>query len=323
MTSTFSPITAPVLVLVGPTAIGKTALSLHIAEQHQCEIVSMDSMQVYRYMDIGTAKASREERRRVTHHLIDIADPDEQYDAARFVRDAINAIADIHSRDRIPLITGGTGLYLSSLINGIFDIIKVSNHIRTHLRHRLEQEGRAVLHRELMAVDRASGERIHCNDTQRLLRGLEIYHATGIPWSEHARRQRQTGTAPCFSRLLLLGLTCGRELLYDRIKQRSIGMMSDAFIQEVEWLLAHGYGADLPAMQAIGYRHMLAFLAGACDRETATSTLIRDTRRYAKRQMTWFRNQQQVAWHQIGRPEPVLAAIDRFIRARNTDVPAV
>ncbi|MCL2790331.1 MAG: tRNA (adenosine(37)-N6)-dimethylallyltransferase MiaA [Desulfobulbus sp.] len=317
MISAATAITAPVLALVGPTAIGKTALSLRIAEQYKCEIISMDSMQVYRYMDIGTAKASLEERKRIAHYLIDIVDPDEQYDAAQFAQDARDAIAAIHARGHIPLLTGGTGLYLSSLINGMFDVVKVSDQVRTLLRHRLEQEGRMALHRELMTVDRESGERIHCNDTQRLLRGLEIYHATGIPWSEHVRQQRRHATVSNFSRLLLLGLTCERETLYERIKQRSVSMMCDKFAQETEWLLTQGYRSDLPAMQAIGYRHMLALLAGANDRETVLTALIRDTRRYAKRQMTWFRNQQQVAWHQVSQPETVFATVDRFLEAEN------
>ncbi|MCL2457867.1 MAG: tRNA (adenosine(37)-N6)-dimethylallyltransferase MiaA [Desulfobulbus sp.] len=306
-------ITAPVLALVGPTAIGKTALSLRIATRFRCEIISMDSMQVYRYMDIGTAKASKEEQLLVPHHLIDRVDPDEQYDAARFVKDALATIAGIHDRGHIPLLTGGTGLYLSALVNGMFDIVKVPDHIRTHLRQRLDQEGREALHRELMTIDQESSERIHCNDTQRLLRGLEIFQATGIPWSQHVRRQQQHQVAPSFFRLLLVGLTCEREMLYDRIQQRSISMMRDEFAQEVEWLLAKGYQAKLPSMQSIGYRHMLAYLAGACDRQTALASLIRDTRRYAKRQLTWFRNQQQVAWHQIDQPDTIIAALDRFL----------
>jgi len=313
MGAPLAAITAPVLALVGPTAIGKTALSLKVATRFRCEIISVDSMQVYRYMDIGTAKASREEQRLVPHHLIDMVDPDEQYDAARFVIDALAAIAKIHAHGRIPLITGGTGLYLSVLINGMFDIFKVPDNIRTNLRQRLDQEGREVLHRELMAMDRESGERIHCNDTQRLLRGLEIFHATGIPWSQHLRRQQQHRTASSFPRLFLVGLNCEREMLYDRIQQRSIKIMRDEFAQEVEELLAKGYQSELPSMQSIGYRHMVACLAGTCDHQTALSTLIRDTRRYAKRQITWFRNQEQVAWHQVDQPDMVLAAFDRFL----------
>jgi len=310
------PVTAPVLVLIGPTAIGKTALSLRIAEAFHCEIVSMDSMQVYRSMDIGTAKASREERQRVAHHLIDIVDPDERYDAARFVRDALDAITSIQSRGKIPLLTGGTGLYLSSLINGLFDTVEVSDETRDRLRHRLLHEGREALHRELTAVDRESSQRIHPNDTQRLLRGLEIYYATGVPWSEHLCHQKEIRDVPRFSQILLLGLTCERELLYDRIKKRSIDMMRDEFAQEVQGLLDKGYAPDLPAMQAIGYRHMLTCLTGTWDRETATAALIRDTRRYAKRQMTWFRNQQQVHWHQIDQVEGVFTAINLFLQQK-------
>lgn len=308
-----SPIAAPVLILIGPTAIGKTALSLEIAETFRCEIVSMDSMQVYRYMDIGTAKASREERRKAPHHLIDIVDPDEQYDAALFARDAMRAVEEIVARGNIPLITGGTGLYLSSLINGMFDSPHVSHEIRDLLRHRLLDEGRDVLHRELQSVDPESALRLHRNDTQRLLRGLEIFYSTGRPWSAHLRHQREFGRQQHFPRMLLLGLTCDRDELYDRIKKRTVSMMGDAFQQEIEFLLTKGYTSNLPTMQAIGYRHMLGYMRGEWGLEEAVNALIRDTRRYAKRQITWFRNQHNVHWHDIHHPEGVTQAIASFI----------
>jgi tRNA dimethylallyltransferase len=165
-----------------------------------------------------------------------------------------------------------------------------------------------------MAIDRESGLRIHINDTQRLLRGLEIFYATGLPWSEHLRRQKESARPPCLSRILLLGLTCDRELLYDRIKIRTVRMMQDAFAKEVEHLLSKGYAKDLPAMQSIGYRHMLGCLNGEWDRETATAVLVRDTRRYAKRQMTWFKNQQQVQWYDVERADEVLIAIENFVQ---------
>jgi tRNA dimethylallyltransferase len=307
-------VTAPVLVLVGPTAIGKTALSLRIAETFGCEIISMDSMQVYRHMDIGTAKVSREEQQRVTHHLIDIVDPDEQYDAARFVHDALKAVEGIVSRGKIPLITGGTGLYLSSLTKGLFDTVNVSTEVRETLQKRLHAEGREVLHRELLAMDRESGLRIHINDTQRLLRGLEIVYATGIPWSEHIRHQQKIKHHSLFSRILFLGLTCDREQLYDRIKMRSINMMNDPFVKEVESLLDKGYARNLPSLQSIGYRHMLACLAGEWDKETATAALVRDTRRYAKRQMTWFTKQQEVQWYDLQCADAVFPLIEDFLK---------
>jgi tRNA dimethylallyltransferase len=307
-------IESPVLVLVGPTAIGKTALSLELAERVHCEIVSMDSMQVYRYMDIGTAKASKEERRRIPHHLIDIADPDEQYDAARFVDDAKNAIATIHAQGKIPLITGGTGLYLSSLFNGLFETIKVPNDIRASLLLRLSQEGRRALYAELCTVDPASGQRIHCNDTQRLVRALEIYQATGVPWSEHLRRQQNSVRPSCYVHTLTLGLTCDRNHLYERIRQRSAMIMGDAFAEEVNWLLAQGYSPSLPSMQSIGYRHMLGCLDGSWDLELATATLVRDTRRYAKRQLTWFRHQQQIQWFPVDAKNEIFTAIECFLQ---------
>ncbi len=315
MMSATKPISTPVLVLVGPTAIGKTDLSLKIAAEVDCEIISMDSMQVYRYMDIGTAKVSRAERQQVAHHLIDILDPDEKYDAARFVHDALTAIKSISSRGKIPLITGGTGLYLSSLINGLFANVNVKDEVRKSLQERLRNEGREALHRELCEVDRESGERIHVNDTQRLLRGLEIFHSTGIPWSEHLRRQSRSLQRPLFSRILHLGLTCDRALLHNRIKTRTISMMQDTFKAEVESLLGKGYSPQLPSMQSIGYRHMNACIAGVWDLDTATSALIQDTRRYAKRQMTWFRRHRELHWYDIQQADKALTDSALFIKA--------
>lgn len=307
-------ITSPVLVLIGPTAIGKTALSLQIAARFDCEIISMDSMQVYRYMDIGTAKASQEERALVPHHLIDIVDPDDQYDAARFVADARLAIDTISGRGRIPLITGGTGLYLAALTKGLFSEIAVPAAIRERLRSRLEREGRELLHRELCTVDPESGARVHVNDTQRLLRGLEIFSATGIPWSEHLRRQQADSLAQPFSNMMQIGLGCERTHLYDHIKIRTIEMMSDAFQQEVEGLLARGYTETLPSMQAIGYRQMVGCIRGQYDRATATDELIRDTRRYAKRQMTWFGRSPHIRWYDRDQGSQVLTDVENFLK---------
>ena len=307
-------ITTPVVVLVGPTAVGKTALSLEIAIEFGCEIINMDSMQVYRGLDIGTAKAAPEERRQVAHHLIDIRDPDEQYHAASFVADTLAAIQAIGTRGRIALLTGGTGLYLSSLLNGLFDTVEGTDVIRACLQERLRSEGREVLYRELQRVDASSAARIHINDTQRLLRGLEIFQTTGLSWSEHLLRQRQAAQPPHFNRLLLLGLSCGRDLLVERIRLRSEQIMSNEFAAEVEGILARGYNAELPAMQAIGYRHMIACLRGIWDRATATSALIFDTRRYAKRQMTWFRRYSEMHWHDIGHQGQAQAEVSEFLR---------
>jgi tRNA dimethylallyltransferase len=308
-----APITSPVLILVGPTAIGKTALSLEIALAFGCEIISMDSMQVYRHMDIGTAKASAEDRGRVPHHLLDIRDPDDQYDAAQFVRDAYQAARDIVTRGRIPLITGGTGLYLASLLNGLFEQVAVTSAVRAQVQLRLEKEGREHLYQELLKVDRESGARIHPHDTQRLMRALEIFHATGLPWSEHLRSQARTSSPALLTRVLQLSLTCDRATLYGRIEKRTCEMMREAFQQEVQWLLDQGYGQDLASMRSLGYRHMAGVLRRSWNLETARDELIRDTRRYAKRQMTWFRKHRDLQWFGLGQENKVFAAIERFL----------
>lgn len=309
----------PVLVLVGPTAIGKTELSLKIAASFGCEIISMDSMQVYRGMDIGTAKASRAERALVRHHLIDIVDPDEQYHAAHFVRDALVAVQDIHARGMIPLITGGTGLYLSALNKGLFDTVQVQPELRDALRQRLDQEGREALFKELQGCDPETAARIHPNDSQRLLRGLELFASTGIPWSEHIRRQEAT-PQKLVQPQLHIGLTCERRpLLHERIRRRTEVMMQEPFAREVEALLASGYSSTLPSMQSLGYRHMNRHLQGEWSLQEACEALVIDTRRYAKRQLTWFRASKDIHWFDRARTEGVFPLIEQFLRTNRAE----
>jgi tRNA dimethylallyltransferase len=295
MTSTRS-IDCPVIVLVGPTAIGKTALSLQLVQRFDCEIISMDSMQVYRYMDIGTAKSSREEQELVPHHLIDIVDPDEQYDAARFVSDCLEAITAIAGRQRTVLLTGGTGFYLKALTEGLFTALPSNPEIRQHLQLRLEEEGRDVLHQELCRIDPLTGARVHKNDSQRLLRGLEIYLSSGRTWSELLKEQQAEGQGTVFNKIFQVALTCERAELYRRIDQRSTSMLEQGLVEEVEKLLAMGYAAQLPSMQSIGYRHVNNLLSGIWDRETMLEKMARDTRRYAKRQLTWFGGNKNLQW---------------------------
>lgn len=289
------PIDYPVVALVGPTAIGKTALSLRIAERIEAEIISVDSMQVYRCMDIGTAKVTPEERARIPHHLIDVVDPDHDYDAACFVADALRAMAEIHRRGRRILLTGGTGLYLRALAEGLFNGVGRFPSIRERLRQRLVQEGSHVLHEELSRIDRDSAERINVRDTHRLLRALEIYQGTGIPWSRHiAAHQGQKKLR--FRKILQIGLNCDRDRLYRRIDLRTRLMLDNGLEREVQDLLARGYGPELKSMQAIGYRHMCNYLARVWSREEVERVLARDTRRYAKRQYTWFRAMPDLQW---------------------------
>ncbi len=303
----------PVVVLVGPTAIGKTELSFIITDKFDAEVVSMDSMQVYRYMDIGTAKPSEEEMSRVKHHLIDIVNPDEQYNAARFVKDCLSALKQIGDRGKVALVTGGTGLYLSALINGLSPEIKVKDEVRKKLRARAESTNIEKLHQELSKLDPESGNRIAKSDKQRILRGLEIFLSTGIPWSVHIAEQKKRKAPLSFANIILLGLTCDRSLLHERIELRSKNMIKSGLLEEVEGLLSMGYKENLSAMQSIGYRHACEVLKGSWTPDFMIERLAIDTRRYAKRQMTWFRNQLELDWYDRKDREGVVGRIDSFL----------
>lgn len=310
MASNEQPINEPVLVLIGPTAVGKTALSLELARRFSCEIVGLDSMQIYRYMDIGTAKATAHERAQVPHHLIDIVDPDEEYHVARYVEDCLAVCREIIARGHIPLLVGGTGLYLKGLSQGLFEIQTGDAALRSALRERLAREGREALYAELLQVDPESARRIHINDTQRLLRGLEIFRATGRPWSALLREQPQE---PLLGNMLKIGLTCERDELYGRINQRVDLMVEEGLLAEVEKLLAMGYSGSLNSMQAIGYRHMVKFIEGAWDWQEALRLLARDTRRYAKRQFTWFNADEGIRWFSPLAQDAVCDAVQRYL----------
>jgi len=306
-------IKTPVIVLVGPTAIGKTKLSLAIASRFDCEIISMDSMQVYRHMDIGTAKPTAQEQQHIRHHLIDIVTPDEQYSAARFIGDCLQAIKEITRQGKIPLITGGTGLYFSALINGLFDNIHVKDEVRIRLNNELEAKGLPCLYKKLCRIDPVSAARIHKNDRHRIVRGLEIFASTGIPWSTHIEHQKRKKPLVRFDQLLAIGLRCERDLLYERIKQRSKAMFRQGLVDEVKGLRAKGYEPSLPPMQAIGYRHVNQCLNGKWTEAVMKEYLVRDTRRYAKRQMTWFRRHDTLRWYERTATKAVIQDINSKI----------
>lgn len=301
-----------IVVLIGPTAIGKTALALEIAERFQCEIISVDSMQVYRYMDIGTAKATLEERERVVHHLIDVVNPDEDYDAAHFAADARRLVGEITERGRLPLLTGGTGLYLKAFLDGIFPDAPSDKTVRSTLKQRLAEEGCDRLHNELAEYDPASATKIHANDTQRLLRALEVYHTTGTPWSEHLLNHKNVQRDGFAGDALQIGLTCDREVLYERINRRCDIMLEAGLEQEVKSLFQRGYSPKLKSMNSIGYRHMASYLAGEYDYNEMQRLLARDTRRYAKRQYTWFNKNEKIQWVDVNRGQEVLQMIEKW-----------
>jgi len=306
-------ISQPVLVLVGPTAIGKTALSLSLAERFSCEIVSVDSMQVFRHMDIGTAKATAAERKQVPHHLIDIVDPNENYDAARYRNDALKSIRDIQSRGKIPLITGGTGLYLRALLNGIFPGVPADETIRQNLQQRLQSEGSSKLYEELRSIDCISAEKIKINDHHRLLRALEVFYISGVPWSEHLEEHRKMPPETVFTHILQIGLTCERKELYSRINQRCQNMIDMGLEQEVKNLFQMGYDKSLKVFCSIGYRHIIKYLDGEWSLEEMLSYLARDTRRYAKRQYTWFSKMIDLRWVSVNESEGLFRDIDNWL----------
>ena len=273
--------------------MGKTAAAIELARRLGGEIVNADSMQVYRHMDIGTAKPTAAEQARVRHHLIDVADPDESFDAARFARLGRAAIDDIAARGRVPIVAGGTGLYIKALLYGLAREAPADPALRRHLMQEVAARGPEALHRRLAAVDPATAARVHPHDALRIVRALEVYTLTGRPLSEHHRRHR-FADAPYEP--FKIGLDMDRGDLYRRIDQRVDTMMAEGFEAEVQGLLARGYSADLKSMQSLGYRHMAAYLDGRIDLEAAVTTLKRDTRRFAKRQFTWFRADTEMRW---------------------------
>jgi tRNA dimethylallyltransferase len=280
------------LVLSGPTASGKTEAALALGRLFPLEIVSADSLQVYRGMDIGTAKPTLEERRAIPHHLIDAADPDEEYNAGRFVAEAEEAIAGIRGRGRLPLVVGGTGLYIRALLRGL-DPLPGDRAVRAHLARRWERDGSTSLHEELGRIDPAAAARIHPADRVRVLRALEVAEVTGIPIS--AQRTAWSGTGGRY-RVLFLALSLDRVALYRRIDARVDGMIAGGLVGEVQGLLARGYGTELKSMRSLGYRHIAAHLRGEAPLSRAVAEMKRDTRRYAKRQLTWLSREPGVAW---------------------------
>jgi tRNA dimethylallyltransferase len=291
-----------ILVLSGPTASGKSAAAVALARLIPLEIVNADSMQVYRGMDIGTAKPTPAERTEIPHHLIDVADPDEEYSAGRFVAGAGEAIRGIRERRRFPLVSGGTGMYIRALLRGL-DPLPSDPSVRARLSRRWEEEGGAVLHGELARIDPGGAARIHPSDRGRLVRALEVAELLGEPAS--ARKTSWSGGERRF-RVLFLVLAVDRAELYRRIDLRVDQMFRAGLVEEVERLLAKGYGPELRCMKALGYRHVVSHLRDGIPLEQAVSQMKRDTRRYAKRQITWLSGEPETV--SLAGPDPLSAA---------------
>lgn len=283
----------PVLpAIVGPTASGKTALALDLADRLPIEIVSCDSQAIYRGLDIGTAKPTPEDRARVPHHLVDVVDPVEEYSAARFVEDAERVIAEIRARGRIPLLVGGTGLYLRSLLRGIFEAPPKDEALRRTLEARAQSEGPAALHAELAAVDPETAERLPPADVLRVVRALEVHALTRKPLSQHHREHE---AQPPRHRSLVLGVTPPREELYRRVDMRAESMFREGLQAEAVREAAKP-GARAKLEKLMGYREALLLDAGAISYDEALERTRLEQRRYAKRQLTWFKAMPEVEW---------------------------
>jgi tRNA dimethylallyltransferase len=278
-------------VILGPTAVGKTDVAIRLAERWGGEIISADSSAVYRGLDIGSAKPTPDEQRRVRFHLIDVADPSEVFTAARFRELALQAMTDIRARGKRVLIVGGTGLYLRVLLHG-FSLAPppADPEVRARWKAEVERVGAPALHARLQQIDPLAAARIHPNDAVRITRAFEVYEMTGVPISQW--QQRAAAELPAIK----IGLTMPREHLYARIDRRVDTMIAQGMLREVQTLLQNGYNPEQPALKGLGYRHLIGYLQGRVSWDEAVRLWKRDTRRFAKRQMTWFRREPGVHW---------------------------
>lgn len=308
----------PLIILTGPTAVGKTKASINLAKAVNGEIISADSMQVYKYMDIGSAKIRPEEMQGIRHYLVDELEPDEEFHVVRFQQMAKQAIDEIYAKGKVPIVVGGTGFYIQALL---YDIDFTENEEDKSYREALEaivkQQGADVLHNMLREVDPESADNIHANNVKRVIRALEFYKQTGQKISEHNEKEKAKESPYEFCYFVL---TDDRQLLYNRIDLRIDQMLDEGLIEEVTALKNKGYTRDMVSMQGLGYKEILDYLNGECTLEEAIYILKRDTRHFAKRQLTWFRRERDVIWidkNQYGHDETgILNEMLKQIRER-------
>ncbi len=306
-----------ICILAGPTAVGKTEISLALARSLCGEIISADSAQVYKYMDIGTAKLKEEEMQGIKHYMIDEVTPDMDFSVAQFREKAELYIKDINDRSKLPIITGGTGLYINSLLNNLDFTDSISDEeYRREMQETAQVKGTDYVHAMLEAVDPASYKKLHPNDLRRVIRALEVYKHTGRPISYFQEKSRKQPPRYDFA---YITLTMDRRKLYERIDQRVDRMMASGLVEEVEGLIKRGYGRELNSMQALGYKEIADFLHGLITKDEAVRIMKRDTRHYAKRQLTWFRGDKRVNWVDVDnffRKEVIVENIIRFIAGK-------
>lgn len=286
-----------VYAVIGPTAAGKTKVGFELARRINAEIISVDSRQVYRYLDVGTDKISREDCRIVPHHLIDVADPDEIFTAGDFIERTDDAIRRIRLRGRIPLLVGGTPMYYKTIEgNFLSENLPKDEHVRAELETEAETRGLQSLHMEIAERDPIGASKIHLNDKVRILRALELFRLTGRSSSELYASERKMGTA---RRIVYFAVTLPREQLYKKIEDRVAAQFHSGYPEEVKWLLAHGYSKELPALSGFGYRELVMFLDGSITFDEALYGDIKSTKTFSRRQMTWFRKFQPILWYDL------------------------
>jgi tRNA dimethylallyltransferase len=301
------------IIIAGPTGVGKSATALTLAREFGGEIISADSMQVYRFMDIGTAKPSVEDRALVRHHLIDVVNPDETFNAALYAEKARRIVQELHEDKKNIWVVGGTGLYIRVLTGGLLEGPGSDEGMRNVFRQEIERYGTGYLHERLKGKDKAAAKKIHPNDAVRLMRALEVIELSGESIVARQREHR-FGDRPYES--MKIGLMDERERLYEKIDRRCDGMIEKGLAGEVESLLARGYSESLKAMQSLGYRHMAGYLKGTLSLGEAAARMKRDTRNYAKRQLTWFRADREMIWLHPDEMDGMRKRIEAFLSGR-------
>lgn len=288
----------PLIIIIGPTAVGKSALGVELALALDGEIISGDSVQVYKRLDIGSAKPTKEEQKGIQHHLIDFLDPADAFTVARFQDLCTKQIADIKARGKTPIVVGGTGLYIRSILDGFVFPEEGSAEIKSKWLHYCKINGNVNLHRQLAAKDPLSAKKLHYNDTARIIRALEIFEITGKPLSEQ-RSYQEKEYLELDESICYIGLKAPREVIYARINQRCEEMVKHGIIEEVLGLLCDGYSPNIKSLQSIGYRHVADYARGFVTLDEMLRIFQRDTRRFAKRQLTWFRRDPRIQWFDI------------------------
>lgn len=302
-----------VIVIVGPTCSGKTFLSLKLAGKLNTEIISADSRQFYKKLDIGTAKPTKSELNKIKHHFINSLDIDEEYSASRYEKEAEIIINQLHRKNKIPIVTGGSGLYLTALTKGIFDTADKDEHYRAELLELRNKYGNEYLHNKLIEVDPESAKKMIPQNWKRIIRALEVYHLTGEPiWKHHLKQKKEIRF-----NYHLFGLNWKREVLYNRINERVDTMIKDGLVEEVKSVLAEGYDPKLNSLNTVGYKEIISYLDGEINLERAVELIKRNTRRYAKRQVTWFKKDENIFWFDVNDEKELLSISESLFKKFN------